>query len=102
MDNTIGFMDIVKIYKEFILFAVLIVIIIFLVLNKDKYIPNTEYYNKLNILQNFKVIILIMGIVFVSNYMLVKSNQMASETLNFIMMNTSIVFSFLAIYFTLI
>jgi len=102
MDNTIGFMDIVRIYKDFILFAVLIVIIIILILNKDRFIPNTEYYNKLNLLQNFKVIIVILGIIFFSNYMLVKSNQMTSETLNFIMMNTSIVFSFLAIYFTVV
>jgi hypothetical protein len=101
MDNTIGFMDIVKIYKEFILFAILIVVIIFFILNKDKYIPNTEYFNKLNLLQNFKIIIVIMGIIFFSNYMLIKSNQMTMETLNFIMMNVSIVFSFLAIYFTL-
>ena len=101
MDNTIGVMDILKIYKDFILFAVLIVILIFLILNKDKYIPNTEYFNKLNLLQNFKVIIVILGIIFFSNYMLVKSNQMTMETLNFIMMNVSIVFSFLAIYFTL-
>ena len=102
MDNTIGFMDIVRIYKDFILFAVLIVIIIILILNKDRFIPNTEYYNKLNLLQNFKVIIVILGIIFFSNYILVKSNQMTSETLNFIMMNTSIVFSFLAIYFTVV
>ena len=95
-------MDIVRIYKDFILFAVLIVIIIILILNKDRFIPNTEYYNKLNLLQNFKVIIVILGIIFFSNYMLVKSNQMTSETLNFIMMNTSIVFSFLAIYFTVV
>ena len=102
MDNTIGFMDIINVYRDFILFAVLIVVIIFLILNKDKYIPNTEYFNKLNLLQNFKVIIVILGIIFFSNYMLVKSNQLTSETLNFIMMNVSIVFSFLAIYFALI
>ena len=101
MDNTLGFMDIINVYRDFILFAVLIVVIIFLILNKDKYIPNTEYFNTLNLLQNFKVIIVILGIIFFSNYMLVKSNQMSMETLNFIMMNVSIVLSFLAIYFTL-
>jgi hypothetical protein len=101
MDNTIGFIDIFNVYKDFILFALLFVIIIFLILNKDKYIPDTEYYNKLDILQNFKVITVIMTIIFFSNYMLIKSKQMEAEMLNFIMMNVSIVFSFLAIYFTI-
>lgn len=101
MDNTIGFIDIFNVYKDFILFALFFVIIIFLILNKDKYIPDTEYYNKLDILQNFKVITVIMAIIFFSNYMLIKSKQMEAEMLNFIMMNLSIVFSFLAIYFTI-